>query len=126
MKLILDTSILIDHLRGGGQLQSVVDGLSPGTEFYISTIVFFELFSGKSSEREEVATKIYNLVKNFQKIELDEDIATLAGKIYRNSKTRIEVPDYIIAASALSIGGTVLTLNRKHFEQIPNLPLFPL
>lgn len=125
MKLVVDTSVLIDHLRGGKILQQILDQLSEDDELFISSIVFFELFSGKSSAKKLVAAKIYNLVKNFQKIELDDDIARRAGELNRDVTAKLEVPDYIIAASALNIGAAVLTLNQKHFRQIPHLPLYP-
>lgn len=126
MKLVVDTSVLIDHLRGGKILQQILDSLSEDDELFISSIAFFELFSGKSSAKRLVAAKIYNLVKNFQKIELDDGIAIRAGELSRDVTTKLEVPDYIIAASALNIGAAVLTLNQKHFQQIPHLSLYPL
>lgn len=37
----------------------------------------------------------------------------------------MQVLDYIVAASALQIGRVVLTLDKKHFEKIPGLNLYP-
>lgn len=126
MKLVLDSSILIDHLRGGSKWGEILSNLEEEAQFFIPTIVFYELFSGKSSENAETSRKILHLVKSFQRIELNEEIAKKAGEIYRDITTRLGVPDYIIAASALAIGGTVVTLNRKHFELIPGLSLYSL
>ena len=124
MKLVLDTSILIDHLRGGDKWKKILKTLEEEAEFFIPTIVFFELYSGKSSQDPKTSHRILNLVNAFQRIELNEKIATRAGQIYRDINKTLEVPDYIIAASALELGATVLTLNRKHFEQIPHLGLY--
>lgn len=124
MKLVLDTSILIDHLRGGDKWQQILSKLDKNTEVFIPTIVFFELYSGKSSADVGTSRKIRNLVKHFQRIELSENISEKAGQIYRDITSDLEVPDYIVAASALDIGGTVITLNDKHFHKIPGLLIY--
>lgn len=126
MKLVIDSSILIDHLRGGSKWRKILSNLEEETQFFIPTIVFYELFSGKSSGNAETSRKILNLVKSFQRVELHEEISKKAGELYRDITARLDVPDYIIAASALAIGGTVVTLNRKHFELIPGLSLYLL
>ncbi len=128
MKLVVDTNILIDHLRKGPIWRQVINE-TKGTndlKFFLPTIVIFELFSGTSS-RDILQTKsIHKLINNFKIIELTEKIAERAGELYRDVSKQLDVPDYIIAASALDIGGTILTLNKKHFKQIPNLPIYPL
>lgn len=126
MRVVVDTSILIDHLRGGTIWKAIVKKMEKDTEFFIPSIVFFELFSGISTKDLYIAAKIDKLTANFQRIDLSEEVAKNAGKIYRDISITLEVPDYIIAASALTIGGVVVTLNKRHFEHIPNLSLYPL
>lgn len=126
MKLVLDTSVLIDHLRGGNTWKRIVAEGKEDVELFVPTIVIFELFSGQSTHDLSIVAKINQLLHNFQKVELDYNIAKIAGKLFRDTKHRIQVSDYIIAASALSINATVLTLNQKHFEQIPSINLYPL
>ena len=125
MKIVIDSSVLIDYLRGGiigKKLFDTIEKQNP--ELFIPTIVFFELFSGTSTKNPSVKTKIINLVQNFKRIELTEEIAIHAGQLYRDNKGQAGVADYIIIASALSIGASVLTLNQKHFEQIPGLDIY--
>lgn len=127
MRLVVDASILIDHLRKGevwNRLFSEIEGSD--TELFIPTIVLFELFSGKSSQEIQMIKKINQLLQNFEKIELNETIARRAGELYRDISQTLDVPDYIIAASALEIRGTVATLNKKHFEQVPTLNIYPI
>lgn len=126
MKLVVDTSVLIDHLRGGSTWKKVVAEIGEDLKLFVPTIVIFELFSGQSTHDPSIVVKIYQLLHNFQKVELDENIAKIAGELFRDTKKIIQVPDYIIAASALSVNATVLTLNNKHFEQIPHLSIYPL
>lgn len=129
MRLVLDTSVLIDHLRGGKVWDKLFDEFEGlvDIEFCIPIIVLFELYSGQSSRNKSIAEKIKNLLRNFQKIELTENIAQRAGEIYRDSKIKsFGAADYIIAASALEIGAQVVTLNKKHFEKIPGINLYNL
>lgn len=128
MKLVVDTSILIDHLRKGPRWRQVITETKEvkNIKLFLPTIVIFELFSGSSSRNASDIKIIQNLIKNFKRTELTEEIAKRAGELYRDVSKRLDIPDYIISASALEIGGTVLTLNKKHFKQIPNLPIYPL
>lgn len=125
MNLVVDTSVLIDYLRGGILWEQIVKSEKEAL-FYIPTIVIFELFSGKSSKLDQNEQKIKNILKHLQRIELTEKIAERAGKLYRDVNKALQVPDYIIASSALEIKGTVLTLNKKHFEQIPQVDIYPI
>lgn len=127
MKLVLDSSIIIDYLRAGsGGWENVLAEVDRDTTFYVPTIVIYELFSGKSTIRPKVQEEISIFLKYFERINLTEDIAKHAGKIFRDTGKSIGVQDFIIAASAIEIGGTVLTLNKKHFEQIPYLKIYPI
>lgn len=126
MKLVLDTSIIIDYLRNDKRGVAFFNKEQEDIAFYLPTIVIFELFSGKSTQNFAKLKIIIDFIRYFQRIELTESIAERAGQIYRDISTTLQVPDYIIGASALEIGGMVVTLNRKHFEQIPNLAIYPL
>ncbi len=124
MKIIIDSSIIIDYLRGGTKWNKFIEVAEEDTELFIPTIVIFELFSGTSTRNPNKTQDMLNFVKQFSRIDLDEKIARIAGEIYRDVTKTLEVPDYIIAASALSIGAAVLTLNQKHFQQIPGLEIY--
>jgi predicted nucleic acid-binding protein len=127
MKLITDTSILIDFLRGGEAGTNFFNQIKKQEfELLIPTIIIFELFSGKSAENPTVLKKITNFLASFKRIELTEAIAIRAGQLYRQTGRTLGPQDYIIAASALEINATVVTLNTKHFGQIPNLNIYPL
>lgn len=128
MKIIVDTSILIDYLRGGKKGKWFIKEIEgdDSLELLLPTIVVFELYSGYSTKSPLIVMKIRNLLKFFQRLELTEEIAKTAGLLYREVTKGLEVPDYIIAASALGINAEVVTLNQKHFAQIPNINLYPL
>ena len=125
MKFVIDTSVLIDHLRLGVKSSVIFDQiLQQDAELFIPTIVVFELFSGKSAADPSVAGEIKNLLKDFKRIEFTEKIAIRAGELNREIGRHISPQDYIVAASTIEIGGQVVTLNRKDFEQIPTVSLY--
>lgn len=124
MKVVIDTSVIVDCLRGGQKWQEFLTSTEKDIELFIPTIVILELFSGTSTKKSKIKIVVENLINQFERINLTENIARNAGYLRRAIGIRISPQDYIIAASALDIGGSVLTLNKKHFEQIPNLIVY--
>jgi predicted nucleic acid-binding protein len=124
MKLVFDTNILINHLRGGDVWDDILDKIDEDTKIYLPSIVMFELFSGQSSKNKKNFNKIMKLVKCFDLVDLDSEIAAKAGELYRDVSKSLEVSDYIVAATALHLKAEVVTLNRKHFRLIPELEVF--
>lgn len=126
MKLIVDTSILIDKLRGDTRWDKFINSIDGDDELYLPSIVIFELFSGKSSKKVEVTKKIFELRKYFREIDLTPGIAKKAGEMNRDIGGNIDLPDYIIAATAMEIGAQVVTLNTKHFSKIPQVVVYSI
>lgn len=124
IKIVVDTSILIDHLRGGKIWENFTN-IHKGEDIKLltPTIVVFELFSGQSSKEIKIRRRMNKLLENLQLIELDAKIARKAGEIFRDSSKTFEVPDYIVAAVALLKKAKVLTLNQKDFQEITGLKL---
>ncbi len=125
MKLVFDTSVLIDALR----LKKDARGIFAEVEnkdykLYLPSIVGFEIYSGESSKRPEQVKRIKEFLNYFEIVELDWNIAQKAGEIYRDYVSDLEVPDYIVAATAQEIGASVVTLNKKHFQKIPGILLY--
>jgi len=124
MKFVIDTNILIDKFRGGKEFDIFLAKLDKDSELYLPSIVFFELFSGKSSKKERVTNDILSLKKTFHLVDMTLEIAKKAGEINRDLKTSLDLPDYIVAATAMEIGAQVVTLNKKHFAQIPQVVVY--
>ena len=126
MKLVIDTSVLIDKLRGGEKWDVFLEGVGEEVELYLPSIVVFELFSGIGSRKTEVVKMILNLRRYFRDVDLTWDIGRMAGEINRDLPHSLDIPDYIIGATALIIGAQVVTLNTKHFQKILGLSIYPL
>lgn len=125
MNYIFDTSIIIDALRRGIKARGVFAKFDKiDDNLFISSITGFELFSGKSSKDKKQSGRISKLLAHFIVIDLNWKIAKMAGDIYRDSVKGLEVPDYIVAATAMEIGAQVATLNKKHFQKIPGVSIY--
>lgn len=124
MKLVIDTSIIIDKLRGGTKWDQFFETTDIETEFFIPTITIFELFSGSSSKDPIIMDKINKIIYKFKRVELSDTIAQKAGELYRDVSPTLDIPDYIISATAIGIGAKVVTLNTKHFQKIPGLQIY--
>ena len=127
MNYIFDTNIIIDALRQNKKAREVFKKFDNNNDdLFISSVVGFELFYGSSSKDAVQRKNIESFMKYFTEVDLTWKISKHAGEIYRDDTKGLEVPDYIIAATAMEIGAQVVTLNKKHFNQIPNLMLYPL
>ena len=105
---LVDTDVLVDHLRSRHRLPIA-------TGFAYSVISRFELFAGRASDEDVVN----DLLGPHLEIPVDRAIAEHAGRLRRD--VRLEVPDALIAASALMRGFQLVTRNRRDFERVREL-----
>jgi len=126
VKVVVDSSIIIDYLRGGKKWDEFIDYAPRDTQLFLPTVVIFELFSGSSTKNGRKLQEMIAFIREFQRIDLSESIAKAAGELFRDAKIKIQAADYIVAASALEIGAMVATLNIKHFQKIPGIRIYPL
>lgn len=124
MKLVCDTSILVDKLRGGKKWDELTIGMGKDVELYLPSVVVFELYSGQSTRNPEMEKNLRRVVGYFEVVELSARIAQKAGEIFRDETSDLQVPDYIVAATALELDAEVVTLNKKHFAKVAGLKIF--
>ncbi|MGI8949831.1 MAG: type II toxin-antitoxin system VapC family toxin [Ornithinimicrobium sp.] len=106
--LLIDTDVFIDHLRGAHEL-------SPGRHrLHYSVITRAELLAGNSATE-----RTHMLLSPFREITVNRAIAERAGRIRRESGTRL--PDALIAATALELGLSLVTRNRSDFDKVRQL-----
>jgi predicted nucleic acid-binding protein len=119
---LLDTSVVIDHLRGH---QPAVDLLFQLTtdevELAASEVVRFELLSGVR-ESEMAILELFCSTVTWVPInhEITREAAALARR-YRAAFGGIGVADYLIAATVGIWAADLLTLNVRHFPMLPDL-----
>ena len=80
-KLLIDTSIIIDHFRKQNKSKTQLIQLYKNYLLHISSITFFELYNGASSLEKVKDIKL--LLKNVKIIDFTSKIAFEASKIYR-------------------------------------------
>jgi hypothetical protein len=123
LKILVDTNILIDHLRGIPKATELMEGVENNNfEGLLSTINIMELMAApKMTEKRFESIKC--LLDIFEYVPVDSVIATVAGQYlakYRASHG-LEPMDAIIAASARVSEAVLFTLNTKHFKFIEGL-----
>ncbi len=119
-RVIIDTDIIIDHLRGienaKEYLKKIKDGEIVGA---ISVITEEELAAGESMNDILVQIKVKRLLSIFEKVQVTSEIALRAGELKR--KYRCRLMDALIAATALELNSKLVTRNIKHYEKIADL-----
>lgn len=121
-KVLVDTDILVDHLRGIEKakeyLKSVENGAIRGV---ISVITEAELAAGESMKDMLVQMKVRRLVGLLEKAEVTSEMAWKAGELKRDYKCRLM--DALIAATAMKLNLKLVTRNVKHYEKIAGLEI---
>jgi len=123
MRAYIDSDILIWHLRGERKALNLLKKLRDDAQFDLwigamqrAEVVFF------MRPAEESTTLLF--LAQFQTASVDEQIIDKAGEFYRkwNPRSGTDVNDAILAATVLQTGGTIYTLNSKHYP-MPEVPV---
>ena len=117
---LLDTSILVDVLRGSEAARAWVDGLRLSSRF-VSFVSVAELIAGCRNRREQ--RSLDQELRLYTTLWLDEPASRLGLDLYGRYRLSHGVGflDCIVAATAVSHMLPVATLNAKHFEPLPDL-----
>lgn len=121
MTLLVDTSVLVDHLRGHRAARAVLDEGLAGGEVHASEVTRLEVLAGMR-RREEAATR--RLLSSLRWHPLDDTVAERAGELGRAwlpSHGGIDAADLAIAATAVLLEARLLTLNVRHFPMFADL-----
>ena len=118
-EVLLDSDILIDHLRGYEPARQYLKRFEAGeVQGYLSIITVAELAAGQMRQDDEEA-KVQQLLALFTHVDLDFAIAWRGGEIRRHYQTRLA--DALIATTALRRHLTLATRNLQHFTPIEGL-----
>ena len=122
MILLLDTSVLIDHLRGDERAAGrLLTAAEQGHEIWSVAVVRTEIYAGAFPSEE---ADIRELFARLRWIDVTPDLADAAGRLganYRRSHPGIDAIDFIVGAAALEVGAKLMTMNVKHFPMFPGL-----
>jgi predicted nucleic acid-binding protein len=133
-RLIIDTNLYIDWLNAGKH-ESII--FQPDAVKFMSAVVMMELLAGACSAHER--TRLHDLFTTFTKLgrivtpssatyqeagDVLRQLQTVHG--FRIQKSRTLANDVLIALSARTIGGTVVTRNKQDFLAIQSIRVFNL
>ena len=119
MTVVLDSSVLIDVLRGSQAASEFIAGL--GKRPSCSEVSRIEIIQGLRSLERRPAARLFTLV---DWLPVDKEVARRAGELgrqWRHSHPGIDLADLAIAATAEEIGAQLATINLKHFPMFEGL-----
>ena len=121
MKVVLDTSVIVDHLRGyEPAVDLIVELIEEEAEFVSSMVVRTEVLAGMRANEEKRTRAFLSLIEWDPVTEDVSDGAGALGRKHLRARSGIDTPDLVLAELAQRLGIDVLTMNVKHFK-----PMFP-
>ncbi|MGB9859740.1 MAG: type II toxin-antitoxin system VapC family toxin [Moorellaceae bacterium] len=122
MRVLFDTDVLIDHLRGFAPATAYLSKCQD-MERWISAITVMELYAAPSISQEQ-QEKMSRLFEGLNGIaDVTADTARKAGELLARygKSSGLNPVDALIAATALDMDAVLITRNRRHFDFIAGL-----
>lgn len=122
MTIVVDTSVLIDHLRGREAARTALrQAVAEGEPLAASVLTKVEILAGMRPAERRATEQLFTVL---EWIPVDDALAESAGRIanrYLRSHPGVDPVDYVIAATAYQLSAELWTCNVKHFPMIPKL-----
>lgn len=121
MTVVVDTSILIDVLRGTPAAAAILREARTAGLLHASEVTRLEVLAGMRAQEERATRTLFGA---FVWHPLDENIAEIAGQLGREwlpSNRGMDSADLAIAATAIAHDARLLTRNVKHFPMFAEL-----
>jgi predicted nucleic acid-binding protein len=118
-RLLIDTDVLVDYLRGQSAAVTWLEGLADPP--LISSITVAELYAGVRDGDERIALDAF--ISACEILPIDEQIAVKGG-IFRRDYGKshgVGLADELIAASAEARQAKLVSLNSKHFPMLADV-----
>ncbi|MGL5817814.1 MAG: type II toxin-antitoxin system VapC family toxin [Phycicoccus sp.] len=121
MTALVDTSVLIDYLRGQDEAAVVLEAERASGPLRASEITRLEVLAGMRPTEENATRSLLSVLEWHP---VDDQIAETAGALGREwlpSHHTIDSADLAIAATVIRTGSRLLTRNVRHFPMFPGL-----
>ena len=115
-KYLLDTTVIIDHLRGNKKVDSHLEEI--GQRGDIAGCCCINIAETYAGMREKEKEKTDRFIRSLYYFEVTMQIAKLSGELrqkYTKKGKTLATTDVIIAATAITYGLTLITKNVKHY-----------
>jgi tRNA(fMet)-specific endonuclease VapC len=122
--MVIDTSIIIEHLRAKDKLSTTLFQISDQSDLFISAVSMYELHMGATTVGRE--KDIHLLTESLEVLPFNGEVALKAAELYHQLKRKnqlIEFRDIFIAATCIVFELPIITLNKKHFKRIDGLKI---
>lgn len=124
--MILDSTFLVDVLRGDDGVEELVEDLDAGGPTFVTAVTVMELAEGirLADATEAERTAVEDLLNDLNELAFDRECAMRAGRINADlvsAGERIDETDAMIAATALVHDQPVVTRNVDHFERVADV-----
>lgn len=125
-RLILDSSIIIKHLRNSKEETKLIQELETRARLATTVVNAFEVYYGayKFGDVRRNLAVVKGFLSTLELLVMDEDSAEIAGQTIvelRSKGQTIDMRDLFIGCIAIRNGFAVLTHNKQHFQKIPKL-----
>jgi predicted nucleic acid-binding protein len=121
-KRLLDSSILIDLLRGDERAVSFIrTAVDEDDDLWSVVVVRSEVIAGMRAGEQR---RTFQLFDQIVWLDVNQTIADIAGNLarqYRASHRGIDIVDFTVAAATLSIAAVLTTQNVRHFPMFQGL-----
>ncbi|OWY19858.1 type II toxin-antitoxin system VapC family toxin [Sphingobacteriales bacterium UPWRP_1] len=118
--VLCDTNVVFKHLRGDTQITKELDKLG-FSRLALSAITVAETYFGM--KKAEIR-KTKEFINKFNVFLLDKNISLKFLEIVFAYRGQIQIPDAIIAATAIETNLPLFTLNSKDFDFILGVKLY--
>ena len=112
---LLDTGILIRHLRGNAAYATLLQNMAQDGPLLVSAFTRVEILRGMRDHERQATMALLDALLT---VPLDRESADVAGewlRVYRSRGVTLSGPDAVIAAAALVSGASLVTTNPRHF-----------
>ncbi|GAB4506927.1 MAG: type II toxin-antitoxin system VapC family toxin [Sulfuricaulis sp.] len=120
--MLIDTDVIIWHMRGNLRATKVLDRLQDPA---ISAVTYMELVQGMSNKRELKTLRETLSGRGIEILPINEGISHKAMFLVEQHfhSHSLRLADALIGATAIEHGQTLLTANTKHYGVIKELTL---
>jgi predicted nucleic acid-binding protein len=120
MRYLIDTTFVIDHIRGdSGARQRMARAAEVGDELFVNEVVVAEAWAGAHHDDDP---DLEALLRFLEFVQPGPDIARAAGRWRAHARSRgwtLSMTDALIAAAADSLDAVLLTRNLRDFALTP-------
>lgn len=120
--LVVDTSVLVDHLRGVEAATGVLsDALGSDNVLASSVLCRLEVQAGIRSGEERRTNRLLEAIQWWPVDDSVLDRATILARRHGPANRGIGAVDYCLAATVLILDAELVTTNVKHFPMLTGL-----